>query len=275
MKEQTPKQKKGGRSVISTVLFIISLLCFLGSAGYLARYYFISHRAESHVSSLKDLMDVEEEVWEETEIIDLGGGETKSEKVSFNPKFKKLYKENSDIVGWIKIDDTTIDYPVMQTMDDNEFYLHKNFQKEEEFSGLPFVDNRCDVKKPSENLIIYGHHMNTDTMFTDVHEYKDKKFYDKHQIIHFDTIYGDGDYEIVYVILSKAYGDDEKVFKYYDFIECEDEKEFEETKKALEGLSMYDTGKTITREDDLITLSTCEYSQTNGRMALIAKKIDR
>ena len=267
------ENKKKKKRIWFDLIFVISLLCFLGSGIYLVRYFYIVHRSQKNVDVLKDQMMVEDTATDDFEDESGDVADPKSDDGKLRRSFDKLLAQNSDIVGWIQIEETSIDYPVMQTPSDNEFYLHRNFNKAYEFSGLPFVDARCDVKKPSENLIIYGHHMNTDTMFTAVHEYKKKAFFEEHPIIQFDTIYGQGDYQICYVILSKAYEEETTAFQYYDFIECKDEKEFEYTKKSLEKLSIYDTGETITREDQLITLSTCEYSQDNGRMAIIAKKI--
>lgn len=80
------------------------------------------------------------------------------------------------MVGWIKIDGTAIDYPVMYTPNDGDFYLTHGFNKQKARNGVPFIDQRCTVEPPGTNIIIYGHHMKNGTMFADLAQYKDKNF---------------------------------------------------------------------------------------------------
>lgn len=94
--------------------------------------------------------------------------------------YRALAEQNADMVGWIRIEGTTIDYPVMQTPDDFNFYLRRNFDKEYSNLGTPYIQENCDLKT-SDNLILYGHHMLDGGMFSDLDLYKKKSFWEKHK----------------------------------------------------------------------------------------------
>ena len=108
------------------------------------------------------------------------------------PQYRELYKQDTDIVGWIKIGGTEIDYPVMYTADD--FYLSHGFNKEASKSGVPFIDKRCSVEPFGTNTIIYGHHMKNGTMFGKLFHYQQLNFIVEHPVIQFDTLYQLGAY---------------------------------------------------------------------------------
>lgn len=187
--------------------------------------------------------------------------------------YKTLYAENPDIIGWVKIEGTRLDYPVMQTKDDNEYYLHRNFEKEYQYSGLPFLDAQCDIDKPSTNLIIYGHNMKSDSMFSCLTKYKNEDYYREHPVIRFDTIYEEAEYQIIAVVLSKVYKKTDTDFKFYQFVQAENEEDFNAYIENMKQLSLYDTGNGAVYGDQLLTLVTCSYHTENGRIALLAKKI--
>lgn len=188
-------------------------------------------------------------------------------------KYKTLYNLNPDIAGWISIEGTEIDYPVMQTVKDEQFYLHRNFYKAESTSGLPFMDDRCIISDTSSNIIIYGHNMKNGSMFAGLLKYQDKDFYEKHKYIRFDTIYAEGMYEIVAVFRSRVAFVDEDTFRFYNFIESDSVEEFEEFYDTIRSLSLYETDATAISSDYLLTLSTCEYSEEDGRFVVVARKI--
>ncbi|WP_419093482.1 class B sortase, partial [Waltera sp.] len=176
------------------------------------------------------------------------------------------------LIGWVKIDDTNIDYPVMQTTD-NEYYLDHNLNQEYDKNGSIFMDKDCDVLKPSTNFILYGHHMKSGQMFGSLSLYSDQSYYEKHPCIQFDTIYEKGQYEIMYVFRSRVYSEDEIVFKYYQFIDAQSEQEFDSYMNDMAEMSLYDTGVTASFGDQLLTLSTCDYQEKNGRFVVVAKKV--
>lgn len=185
-------------------------------------------------------------------------------------KYAAVYEQNSDFVGWISTPGTNIDYPVMQTVDNPNYYLKRNFEKQYSDYGVPYVQENCDLEF-SDNCVIYGHHMNNGTMFADLCKYADEVFYREHKTIRFDTLSGFGEYEIVAAFKTVAYS--EQGFKYYHFTRADSAEEFDAYIAKCKELSFYDTGVNAEYGDKLITLSTCEYSRTNGRMVVVAKKI--
>lgn len=187
-------------------------------------------------------------------------------------EYKKLYNTNKKLIGWLKIDDTNINYPVMQT-NNNEYYLDHNINQEKDRNGALFLDKDCDVIKRSTNLIIYGHHMKSGRMFGNLDDYESKEYYKKHSVIEFDTIYEKGTYEIMYVFRSRVFKESDVVFKYYQFIDCYSEQEFISNMQEMEALSLYDTGVKAEYGDQLLTLSTCDSTVDDGRFVVVAKKI--
>jgi sortase B len=231
--------------IIRRIIFIIALLVFIGSAGYLGLHYFEGQQTENAFRQLT-----------------VDGGHD----------LAALHEQNPDIVGWIKIDDTRVDYPVMWTPDDPEFYLRRNFQKEDSVAGTPFLD-AASTMPGSSNWLIYGHNMKNGTMFHDTLKYEDKAFYDGHKTIHFDTLEGEGLYEIVAVCYTQIYEENAQVFKYYQYASIVDEASFNAYVQGVKALSIYDTGVTPVWGDQLITLSTCEYSVEDGRFIIVARKV--
>ena len=187
-------------------------------------------------------------------------------------KYQTLYNKNKRLIGWLKIEGTNIDFPVMQTVN-NEYYLEHNFKQEYDKNGSIFMDYQCSVIPRSDNLIIYGHHMKSGKMFGQLDKYEKKSYYEKHPIIQFDTIYAEGTYEIMYVFRSKVYNENEIIFKYYQFIDVNSADEFDSNMREMAALSYYDTGVTAQYGDQILTLSTCDQSQTDGRFVVVAKRI--
>ena len=185
-------------------------------------------------------------------------------------KYKDVYAENNDFVGWVAIDGTNINYPVMQTPGNPDFYLKRGFDKNYSDYGVPYVQENCRIGD-SDNCIIYGHHMKDGSMFADLCKYESENFYNEHKIIHFDTLSEFCDYEIVCVFKTSAYSEDG--FKYYHFVDAENAEAFQEFILTCKALALYDTGVSAEYGDKLITLSTCEYSRTNGRMVVVAKQV--
>ena len=175
--------------------------------------------------------------------------------------YEAVYEQNPDFVGWLSIEGTAIDYPVMQSPGEPDFYLKHAFDKSYSAYGTPYVQADCMVGS-SDNLILYSHHMKDGSMFAGLCDYESEDFYREHF----------GEYEIVAVFKTVAYSAES--FKYYHFINAESEEDFEDFITQCKELSLYDTGVSAEYGDKLITLSTCEYSRTNGRMVVVAKRID-
>lgn len=235
-----------------TILAIILLGCIAFYCGY-----------EIYTESKEDNVQITE--FEEiAETLKVNGDEVDEDK------YKDLYDQNHDFIGWISINDTPIDYPVMQSKDNPEFYLKHNFNKEYSRFGVPFVQANCDIQT-DDNIIIYGHNMRNKTMFNALTQYLDKEFYDNHKLIRFDTLNESNLYEVIAVFKTKAYSDNG--FRYYDFTKANSEEEFNAYIDKCKALSFYETGLTAEYGDKLLTLSTCEYTQNNGRLVVIAKQI--
>ena len=185
-------------------------------------------------------------------------------------KYAKVAAKNEDFVGWLSIEGTSVNYPVVQTPKDPEYYLRRGYDKKYSYYGVPFADAACTIPS-GDNIVIYGHNMDNGTMFAEVEDYRKKSFGKEHRYIQFDTLEGYGTYEILAVIQTAVGAEDE--YKYYTFTDAENEKEFNKFVSDCKKKSLYETGVTAEYGDKLLTLSTCEYSEKNGRIAVIAKKI--
>ena len=245
------------------IIFVIALMVFVGALGAIVNHYVTGWRAEKALTDLGELKTEQEDLVTDKGVV-IG-------------KYVNLYKKNSDIIGWLTVDGTNIDYPVMQTQDDPEFYLRRNFDKEYSVSGVPFLDAASDIFKPTSNWLLYGHNMKDGTMFHDLLEYADEDFYKSHKTIKFDTIYkgGQGEYEVLAAFYSRIYPEDKTVFKYYNYAGITSEKDFNEYLQGVRALSQYETGVEAEYGDQLLTLSTCSYHVEDrmGRFAVVAKRI--
>lgn len=188
-------------------------------------------------------------------------------------KLEELQKENSDIVGWLQIEDSKINYPVLQGQD-NEYYMTHDYNKEYSKDGSLFLDKSYDWSKPSTNLLIYGHNnIGSAEMFADLINYKEEEYYNNHKIIRFTTNKEDAEYEIIAVFLSRVYYKSEKdVFRYYYFIDAENEQEFNEYVNNAKKASLYNIEKTAKYGDQLLTLSTCSYHTEDRQISCCSKK---
>ena len=188
------------------------------------------------------------------------------------PAYASLYAQNPDLFGWIEIEGTKVNYPVMHTPEDPEVYLHKAFDGSYSFSGVPFMDGGCYLD--CGNYIVYGHNMKNGTMFASILSYAQQDYWREHPVVRFDTLYERGTYEVVAALYSRAYSADEKgVFRYYSYRDLSDPEVFEEYVAQVRSAALYDTGLEVTYGDQLLTLSTCEYSAEDGRFVVVARKL--
>ncbi len=265
---QELKRRERNRKWILTLCVCVALFSF----GYLGLYYYQTKRLDDYASIQQSLKGVpgSAEVTPETLVIHYDDQEIIVPDIL--EEYKTLFSLNKKLIGWIKIDDTYIDYPVLQTSN-NEYYMNHNFDQEEDKNGSIFLDTNCSILPRSTNLIIYGHHMRSGRMFGQLNKYSSEDFYEEHKYIQFDTIYEKGTYQVMYVFRSKIYTESEIVFKYYQFIDASSETEFNSYMREMAEMSLYDTGVTAEYGDELLTLSTCDYYTDNGRFVVVAKKI--
>ena len=271
--EQLKKQDKRRRFMI---LFcsVLGIVCL----SYFGIYMYRDYKVKSTNEQLNQLKEkpvidstfVSSDSTQESVQVNLDAPPEEKEVLD---EYKNLLIKNKKLIGWLKIDDTNIDYPVMQTTD-NEYYQNHNLNQEYDKNGSIFMDKDCDVKKPSTNYILYGHHMKSGRMFGTLDKYESEKYYKEHKYIQFDTIYEKGLYQVMYVFRSRVYNEDDVVFKYYRFIDANSEQEFDSYMQEMAGISFYDTGVTAVYGDQLLTLSTCDYQEKDGRFVVVAKRIE-
>ena len=193
-------------------------------------------------------------------------------------KFQNLFieakKVNQDVIGWISIDDTDISYPLLQTMD-NDYYLTRNYKNETSQYGSIFLHKNAVLTNEFSNLVIYGHNMKDGSqMFSGLLKYKDPNFYKEHKTIRITTDTQEYVYTIFSVLKSKVYNnDDTNVFKYYSYIDLTSRDKFTEYISNCKKHQLYNTNTSAVYGNQIITLVTCEYSQENGRLVVVGKKL--
>lgn len=189
------------------------------------------------------------------------------------PHMAKLYEQNPDIVGWVKIEGTKIDYPVMYTPEDEEKYIHRDFDGNFSTGGVPFMNKDCTVDPESTNLIIYGHNLSVGTHFADLMKYEDEEFWKEHPIITYTTLYEERTYEVLAAFRDRVYLKTDDVFKFYQFIDPETKAEYDEAIVYFKNACPYDTGVDAEFEDKLLTLVTCAYHHEKGRYVVVAREV--
>lgn len=214
----------------------IAIICafsivFAVSSGFLIKHYCDSAKQAEMYDNLIEVVETEPE--ETTELMNY------SEEKTFIPEYQELYLQNNDMVGWIKVEDTKINYPVMQSKDNPNFYLKHGFDKAYTDYGCPYVQENCDMELPSDNIIIYGHHMNDGSMFAGLMKFKDKSFWEKHKTVSFDTLTDRQTYEVIAVFKTVVYTDSPDSFKYYQFVNAETADDFTAYVERCKELSLY------------------------------------
>ncbi len=262
------KKRDRRRRLLVILCSVVAVGCF----GYFGVYLFFVERNEMDYENLSRLKGNSALTGSLFHGVTIHYTEEEEVELEVLEEYQTLYNKNKKLIGWLKIDDTTIDYPVMQTVN-NEYYLDHNFNQEYDKNGSLFLDKDCDVVRRNTNLIIYGHHMKSGKMFGNLNSYSNEEYGKKHALIQFDTIYEKGTYEVMYVFRSRIYNEDEVVFKYYQFLDAASEAEFNSNMQEMAALSLYDTGVTARYGDELLTLSTCDSSETDGRFVVVAKRV--
>ena len=199
--------------------------------------------------------------------------------------YAMLYEQNNDMVGWLKIDDTVIDYPVVQTAEYSDYYLDHDFLGDTNSNGTLIMDDQATVGvgtaeydyvdgvKPSTNLIIHGHTMKSGEMFGNLSRYESSEYGAEHNIIKFDSLYEHREYELIAVFYTQIYYPEDEVFKFYKFFQADTQEEFDYWYDNIKSMSLYDTGVTAEFGDEFITLSCCSYQVEDGRFVVVGKRI--
>ena len=190
-----------------------------------------------------------------------------------NP-YQDSFLANSDMAAWIQVPGTPIDYPVMWTPRDEEYYLYRDFNGKDNSNGCLILDTDSSLTPLTTNLIIHGHNMKSGAMFGSLRNYEDPSYYEDHKNM---ILYTDGiqrNYEVIAVFRSQVYKKSDQVFKYYKFFQANTEEEFDDFYQNIKALSQYDTGVTAEFGDHFLTLSTCAYHVEQGRLVVVAKEVE-
>ena len=231
------------------LLVVILSLTLIISGTFVARYYLGSAQQKEEYDELAGLV---EQVRSETQPQATLPQQSENTPASTDPtepaepvmlaEYAAVWEKNPDTVGWITIEGTPVNYPVMQTPDRTDYYLTRNFNKQESAQGCIYVRESCDVFAPSDNVTIYGHHMKDGSMFGSLKKFQKKSFWEEHHSIRFDTLYERHSYTVFAVFATTASVG--KGFSYHTFEYAEDAADFDDFIASCKALSFYDTGIT-------------------------------
>ena len=279
------------KKILNRVIYFILILLIILSSVYIVESFASKIEATKEKDLLnsvtvEEVIENEEENINNSEINNQNVGEKSKEETNKEEnnqekqqdslkriaQIKKLKEEYKNIIGWIEIKDTNISYPVVQG-EDNEFYLTHDYKGDKAERGAIFLDSNYDWNISGNNFMIYGHYMLNDEMFTDLKKYVKEDFYKKHPTIRFTTENEDAEYDIIAVFRSRVYNkSDKNVFKYYNFINSESEKEYNNFNKNIKEASLYEIEETAKYGEQLITLTTCSYHTEDGRFVVVGRK---
>lgn len=258
-----PQKDDGAAEVTRKFLLIISLAVFIVSACMLATYFIKSYQNRLAEENIAALHKKSQQISPKTPRSDGG----------ILPEYKSLYARNHDLKGWISINNTNINFPVVQTAD-NEKYLTIDFNKNPSRYGTPFLDCSDKIKPPSKNLIIYGHNMNDDQMFHELTKYKDADFYNSSPIINFDTIYSKAQWKVFAVFITTTNTKENGSIDYLT-TQFGSDNDFNTFISAVKKRSVINTSVDVLPSDTLLTLSTCTYevSSKDWRIVVMARRV--
>jgi sortase B len=263
-----PRAGRKKRRVL-IILIIVCAAVFAVSAYMLIQYYWGSHQAESSFEALR-LPDDDDDV-----IGDSGGGVRTGSLSKYDKRqahYRELDERNKDLVGWLRIFGTNVDYPVMQTPGERDYYLHRDFDRRSSAPGTLFASDISDIDKPSDVIIIFGHMMKSGAMFGGLKEYTSASYMREHQQIRFDTLAEERYYKIFSVFTEAVNTGEASEFKYYSASDFTDERDFDDFIAQVKSNELYDTEENIVYGEEILALSTCEYTHADGRLVILAKR---
>ena len=273
-------------------LIMIFLSVFLICFAYIGRYYTDAQSDADQYDQLASIRDqATQEATNPTAPSDEVTGPTVPGETTppvILPELQQIYEMNNDLVGWIRLPELKIDYPVMQTPDNRDYYLYRDFYRQDNDTGCLYIRETCDVFAPSDNVVIYGHAMKTGDMFGRLYNYRSKAFWEKNQYFTFDTLYERHTYQIFAVFTTSGTqrdkNDNPVGYPYHRLNDFADAAAFDQFiadikgeafkgENAYVGKSLFDTGITPTYGDKLVCLSTCEYTIDNGRLVIMGVRV--
>ena len=190
--------------------------------------------------------------------------------------YNALAEENPDMIGWISIADTPVDYPVMYTPEEPQYYLNRDFDRKYTAEGMPFLDARCDAAAPSDNLIVYGHNMRSGRMFGTLSRYRDEEYRQAHSLISFDTLTERRMYRLYagFVIRLAGNEQDADTMCYRVDLTSDGEQLQALLDYASQHALFIDPEVEPRLQDQLLTLSTCTSVRRNERFVLMAVRVE-
>lgn len=258
------KKAKRRSDRIYNILMVFFALVFLVSAGLLVKRFYDDRKTENEFSNLASLID--------TSATPAPAEDGTVPEESNAAKFAALKEQNSEFIGWISIEGTNLDFPVMYSPEREDFYLKHDFNGQYSDYGVPYLEENCSLSAAgqSNNLVVYGHNMKTGTIFGCLTEYKKAEYYAEHPYIEFDTIYNDGKYEVFAAFAIDVVQDTS--FLYNEYLNMS-EAAYDSYVQEVISRSDVNTGIVPSYGEQLLTLSTCEYSTANGRYVVVARRV--
>ena len=254
------------------VLVVLLLGVFLYSSYQIFSYLYVSHKEKSTYDQIRELyaeeLKYENQFKEEGNTAPSANLPEKtniSGKGSIMERYAPLLEINSDLVGWVSVPDTVIDYPVVQAKDNN-YYLRRDIHGNSARAGTIFMDYRSDARARGRHTILYGHHMRNGSMFKDLEKYKNEGFFQENGYIRFDTLFAEIEWEVFAVYIT----DTNFPYTQVTFASDEDYMDF---LKRIKNKSMYQKDIELTEEDQILTLSTCTYEYDDARFVVHARRV--
>ncbi|SDB02439.1 sortase B [Butyrivibrio sp. INlla16] len=266
-------QKRRGkiRKTIRNTILTLSCITFLVVTGIFAVEIYQEQKSSANMRKVQAMAAVT-----------VGESGTVKKAISDDPddpknnlaalKIEYLYKKNKDLTGWLRINNSDIDYPIMYREGDNDYYLQHDFFGNDDRNGLLVLDKRCSFDLSDNHLLIHGHNMKSGALFGTLKYYKEDEYLRKHQAVELDTPTEQRFYEIIAVVDTTANGEKDG-FNYADYININDKQTFDTYIAYLKAKSLHKIAATASYGDQLLTLSTCDYTMKNGRLLVVAKRV--
>ena len=253
------KKKRPIQKFISSLVTIVCLAVFIYASSGLFNAFMDYYNNRKMMSEVQDIYYQ----------LDSGDTAQASESNEVRSGFDELLKQNEDVVGWITIEDTQVDYPILHSSD-NFDYLKTNYYGDESRAGSIFMDFRNDITSSDLNTVIYGHRMKDGSMFQQLTKFLEQDFFEEHRTFQYDTLYESYEAEIfaVYHTLTD-----------FNYIETDfpSDEAYEKLLNQIQEKSIFQTDIELSADDPIITLSTCDYQldADDGRLVVHAKLVKK
>lgn len=249
------------------ILIVILLGVFLYSSYEIFSYLYESHKDKSTYDQIREQYEeqLQLEAKQTATPENFPEPENSPGKRSIMERYLTLLEINSDLVGWISVPNTIVDYPVVQA-DDNDYYLRRNIHRERANAGTIYMDYRSDPQSKGQHTILYGHHMRNGSMFKDLVKYKDADFFQENDYIRFNTLFDEIEWEVFSVYITDT------TFPYIQ-VAFDSDEEYVDFLERIKDKSMHEKDIKLSEEDQILTLSTCTYEYDDARFVVHARRV--